>query len=402
MDMPTRTVLSAEALARLQSSRVKESQVLLPIDIYDCYRQQLAGPRVAYLEQKSAWGVFRYADVQQVMLDTETFSSQRAYKPDGSVDEILGAGMLGTDPPRHRHLRSLAVQAFTQKRVAQLEPRIRQITADLLDACRGRNGVDLVEALAFPLPVTVIGELLGVPKEDYPKFHRWAEDFISTDFALRRQTGALIAAYFIGIIAEKTRHPQEDLISELIQAKVDGAALTGAEVAGMCLLLLIAGHETTMSLIGNALWCLEENPLAQEELVAHPELIPNAIEEVLRYRAVVHYFVRVVKRDIRFADQELKEGDLVAPYFAAANRDAAQFPDPHRFDIHRTPNRHLGFGYGIHLCLGASLARLETKIALTELLARYPKLKRDPASRLELRPSPLFYSLREYRVALGG
>jgi cytochrome P450 len=394
--------MSPEAIARLAANRKGEGSVALEIDEYASHRRHLAAHRIAFDERRCAWAVFRYADVQQVMLDTENFSSERTLRPDGSVDELLGAGMLSTDPPRHRHLRSLAALAFTQKRVAQLESRIRDITTKLLDDFHGRESVDIIEALAFPLPVTVIGELLGLPPSDNEMFHRWAERFISNEPAVRSATAQEIAAYFDGLVVERTVRPGPDLISELSHVSADGTGLTRAEVVGMCLLLLIAGHETTMSLLGNALWCLEENPNAQAELAAQPELIPGAIEEVLRYRGVVHYFARAVKRPVRFLGQDLVPGDLVLPMFAAANLDASQFPDPDRFDIRRTPNKHLGFGYGIHLCLGAGLARLEAKIALTELLARYPKIRRDLSEPLELRRSTIVYSLRRYLARPNG
>ena len=402
MTAATRTVLSPEATARLSANRKKEMSVALDLGEFDSYRRHLALHRMAFDERRSAWAVFRYADVQRLMMDSEAFSSERSLRPDGSVDEVLGAGMLGTDPPRHRHLRSLAVQAFTQKRVAQLEPRIREITRQLLDEFAGQESLDIIASLAFPLPVTVIGELLGLPPSDNALFHVWAEKFISNDPAVRIGTAKEMADYFYRLVSARKERPGVDLISELLQVRVDGADLTRDEVAGMCLLLLLAGHETTMGLLGNALWCLDEHPDAQADVAAHLDLVPSAVEEVLRYRGVVHYASRVVKRPMRYLDENLEAGDLVLPMFAAANLDASQFAEPERFDVRRTPNRHLGFGYGIHLCLGAALARLESRIALTELLARYPKIRRDTTVALELRPSTIIYSLRRYVARLNG
>jgi cytochrome P450 len=170
----------------------------------------------------------------------------------------------------------------------------------------------------------------------------------------------------------------------------------------MCVLLLVAGHETTTTLIGNALWCFEEYPDARAEVMARPDTLPAAIEEVLRFRPPVHWIPRVAKRDVRYLDRDLKEGDLVLPVFAAANRDGAQFPDPDRFDIHRASNKHLGFGYGIHSCLGASLARLEAKVALGELLRQFPRLRRDAAQSPRLKPSSFIHAFSYYPVRLQG
>jgi len=322
--------------------------------------------------------------------------------PDGSVDEIQGAGMLGLDPPRHRHLRALVAQAFTQKRVAALEPRIKALTASLIDRMKDHAGVDIVDAFAFPLPVMVIAELLGIPTADREQFRSWTSDMVGTDYPLKLQGFGKMGAYFDAFISEQMRDPQENLISELLTAEIDGERLSKADVVGTCLLLLVAGHETTTTLIGNALWCFEEHPEAQAEILMRPEVLPTAIEEVLRFRSVLHWLPRVVKRKTQLLGNDLEEGDLVLPVFAAANRDGAQFPDPDRFDIRRSPNRHLGFGYGIHLCLGASLARLEAKVALGELFRHFPRMRRDAMKPPTLRPSPFVFSFNHYPVQFQG
>ncbi len=394
--------MPAAARARLAASRKQEVATMLTADIYLWYRQQLDVCRMQYDERRSSWMVFGYDEVQRVLLDTETFSSERTLKADGSVDEIGGAGMLGLDPPRHRHLRSLVVQAFTQKRVAALEPRIQALTASLIDRIEDEKEADIVDALAFPLPVMVIAELLGVPTADLEQFRSWTSDIIGTDYELKVKGFTKMGAYFDGIIAEHMRTPQENLISELLAAQIGSERLSKADVVGTCLLLLVAGHETTATLIGNALWCFDEHPEARAEVLMQPEILPSAIEEVLRFRSVLHWFPRAVRRDTQFLGHELKEGDLVLPVFAAANRDGAQFPDPDRFDIRRSPNRHLGFGHGIHLCLGASLARLEAKVALGELLRRFPRMRRDALIPPALRPSSFVLSFNHYPVRLRG
>jgi cytochrome P450 len=390
------------ARARLTASRKQEVGTMLTPDIYSWYRQQLDVCRMRYDEQRSSWMVFGYDEVQRVMLDTQAFSSERALKADGSVDEIAGAGMLGLDPPRHRQLRSLVVQAFTQRRVAALEPRIQALTSTLIDRIKDEKEADIVNALAFPLPIMVIAELLGIPAADREQFRNWTSDMIGTDYELKMKGVGKMGAYFDGIIAEHMRTPKENLISELLAAQIGGERLSKQDVVGTCLLLLVAGHETTATLIGNALWCFDEHPEARAEVLMRPEILPTAIEEVLRFRSVLHWFPRVVRRDTQFLGHDLKEGDLLLPVFAAANRDGAQFPDPDRFDIRRSPNRHLGFGHGIHLCLGASLARLEAKVALGELLRRFPRMRRDASKPPTLRPSSFVLSFSHYPVRLQG
>lgn len=395
--MPT---VSPEYAAKVLEHRKRDSSVGLTPDIYSWYRQ-IRQQRILFNETRGSWMVLRYADVEHVMLDHDSFSSQKAFKPDGTPDEILGGGMIGADPPRHRHLRALAAQAFTQKRIAQLEPRIEKIAARLLDALPD-DAVDLVDALAFPLPVTVIGELLGVPMEDMGRFRQWSVDFVGNDFELRQQAGAAMSAYFNELIGDRTANPRQDLISDFLVAEFNGQRMTRADLIGMCLLLLIAGHETTASLITNALWCFDEHPHAWSAVCADPGLIPGAIEEVLRYRAVIHYFPRVVRRDMRYLEQDLKAGDMLLPMFAVANLDPDQFADPDRFDIHRSPNRHLGFGYGIHLCLGSALGRLEARISLQQLISRFPKLRRDTSLPIELPGSSFVYSLKSFPANLHG
>ena len=393
--------LSPDARARVLASRKQGISVALTPDVYPWYRQLRDSPPLLYDERRAAWLVSRYADVQHVLLDTKTFSSQRAFKPDGTVDEIGGAGILGMDPPRHRHLRSLMAQAFTHKRVRDLEPRIHQITTQLLEAIAQEPTADLVGQLAFPLPIMVIAELLGVPLTNSAEFRSWAADMVGSNYERRNQGFAALGGFFADLVAERQHRLTTDLISDLLRTEVDGAHLSRDEVVGACLLLLVAGHETTTSLIGNALWCFEEHPDDRAQVTSNPKLLTTALEEVLRYRGVVHGIPRVVTQHTQYLGQELAEGDLVLPLFAAANLDPAQFPDPDRFDIHRSPNRHLGFGFGIHLCLGAALARLEAQIALSLLLARFPHMRRDESRPLQLRSSYLVYSLETYPVILG-
>jgi cytochrome P450 len=394
-------MLSVESRARLLEARKLQTSVPLELDAFASYRRLLNTPGLTYDERRGSWLAAHYEDVQSILLDPRTFSSQRTLKPDGSVDEVAGTSVLGLDPPRHRHLRQLLAQAFTHKHVAQLEPRIEALTDRLLDAMQAGTTVNIVDALAFPLPITVIAELLGVPLEDIGQFRAWSNELFSSDYAIRDRTFGIFAQYFDGLIERRRAAPRDDLISALLEAQVDGERLSQRDITGACTLLLLAGHETTASLIPLMLWCLDENPGARADLARNPELLAGAIEESLRMRAVVHYLPRVVSEDVEFAGSRLRAGDLVLPLFAAANLDPRQFPEPDRFDLRRTPNRHFGFGHGIHFCLGASLARLETSIAVSRLLQRFPNLTRDRSQEPELRPSAFVYSLRKYPVALG-
>jgi cytochrome P450 len=395
-------VLPVEARARVRAARQAQTSVALTLHAGDAYRKLLDFPGLFYDEPRRSWLAARYTDVQRILLDPKTFSSQRTLNPDGSVDEVAAGSLLGLDPPRHRQLRQFLAQVFTQRRVAQLEPRIRAIVDQLLNTMDAGSPVDLVEALAFPLPVTVIAELLGVPLEDTGQFREWSTDLLANDYALRAQTFARFATYFDGLIEQRRRLPTGDLISDLLDAEIDGERLSQRDITSACTLLLVAGHETTTSLIPIALWCLDDHPEAREDLARNPELLSGAIEESLRLRAVVHYLPRVVTAEFEFDGCRLQPGDLVLPLFAAANLDPRQFPEPNRFDIRRSPNRHFGFGHGIHFCLGASLGRLETSIALGKLLQRFPNLVRERSRDLTLRPSAFVYSLSHYLVRLGG
>ena len=200
------------------------------------------------------------------------------------------------------------------------------------------------------------------------------------------------------MVEQRRRAPREDLISALIGAEIDGERIPAPDILGTCLLLLIAGHDTTTGLIGNAVVCLDEHAEAKQELLASPDLLPSSIEEVLRYRAIVHTMPRVVAVDTVLCGQEIKAGNLLLPLFASANLDSTQFPDANTFNIRRDPNRHLGFGYGIHFCLGAPLARLETRIALSALLERFPHFQRQSKAPLELRPSSFIYGLKHLPI----
>jgi cytochrome P450 len=387
----------------VQSLRQRRSQqVSVPLtpNIYAWYHTMQQSHTVYFDKARASWLIFRYDDVQQVILDTRTFSSLRSPNLDGTADPITGGGILGMDPPHHRQLRALISQAFTPRAIALLEPRVTAIVQMLLEPFHGKSEMDLIDDLAFPLPLLVMSELLGVPTTDRDFFRQCSAEVVGAELTIRIAALKKLASYFQVLIQQRRREPREDLISELLRAEVEGEQIPELDVIGTCILLLVAGHETTTGLIGNAVVCFDEHADAMQELRAQPELLPAAIEEVLRYRSVVHSMSRVALADTALHDQEIKAGDWVLPLFASANLDETHFPDAMTFDIRRTPNRHMGFGYGIHFCLGASLARLEVRIALQALLERFSALQRIRTLPLEVKPKPDIYGLKHVPISL--
>lgn len=327
-------------------------------------------------ESRPLWHVFRYKDVLTVLNDYTRFSSQAF----GIMGGLFTDTLIAKDPPDHRKLRNLVNQAFTPRAVARLSERVTQITQELLNQVREQGKMDIVADIAFPLPAKVIAELLGVPAEDWNIFQRWAR--LGDGPSMRGQQGngrgmrEEMADYFAKLLAERRRAPREDLISALSVAEVDGERLSERELVSFCTLLLAAGQETTKNLIANAIVCFTDHPEAMEKLRREPALMPTAIEEVLRYLPPVWFLFRQTMTDVELEGRTIPANQIVLAWTASANRDAAQFPDPDRFDIEREPNRHQTFGHGIHYCVGAPLARLEAKIALTMLLEQLKDLQR--------------------------
>ena len=365
-----------------------------PIDPFPWYRSMRESAPIAYTPGRNTWQVFRYADVQRVLTDYTSFSSQYI----GS-DEPLDMSLINTDPPRHRQLRSLATQAFTPRTVAQLTTRITEIVRDLLDKVGAKGEMDVIQDLAYPLPVTVIAELLGIPIEDRERFKRWSDEVVGAATPI---TGgnpqAEMSEYFLWMIKQRREKPKDDLISALLAAQIDGQHLSLPELLGFCILLLVAGNETTTHLISNAILCLDEHPQEIEHLRTRPSLVPDAVEEVLRYYSPVKLMFRRAATDTVLGDQEIKAGQMVIAWIGSANRDELQFPDPDTFNVHRSPNRHIAFGHGIHFCLGAPLARLEARIALEAMLERLPEMKRVRDVPLEAVESFVLYGVKNLPI----
>ncbi len=370
-----------------------------PHPFYAMARQAMP---LLYLEQQGLWNAFLYEDCRTILRDARRFSSDfsRRLPPDDPRRER--PGMLNSDPPRHTQLRDLVNKAFTPRMIAQLEPRIREIAGDLLDAVMPAGRIDLVNDLSYPLPVIVIAEILGVPAADRANFKRWSSEIVASLGAgvsmdastVPMQTIEELRAYFTAIIEQRRAEPREDLISALIAAEIDGQHLDVQELLNFCILLLVAGNETTTNLIGNAVRCLLEHPESFDRLRAQPELWQPAIEEVLRFRSPVQATVRTATEDVELRGKTIRAGQAIVVWLASANRDPAEFPDPDRFDVTRQPNRHLAFGLGIHFCLGAPLARLEAKLVLEAVGRRLPNLRRLDGGKLDPVPGFIMHGVR--------
>lgn len=338
------------------------------------------------------WVLTRYADVMAVLRDPrfgqkgleETLLEQFGAGP---VQQLYSKFMLFLDPPDHTRLRVLVSKAFTPRVVEGLRPHIQKIVDQLLDAVQGAGAMDIMADLAYPLPVVVICEMLGVPAQDRDQFRPWTSDLAHTldpymtpppELVERgNKTAGAVMDYFRRLIAERRKNLQEDLLSALIAAEEEGDRLSEDELLATCVLLFFAGFETTTNLTGNGTLALLCHPEELRKLKEDPSLIQSAVEELLRYDSPVQMTGRTAKEDIEVGGKTMQKGQEVLTLLGAANRDPAQFPDPDRLDITRSPNRHLAFGHGIHSCLGAPLARVEGQIAIGTLLRRLPGLRRQ-------------------------
>ncbi|MEO7003289.1 MAG: cytochrome P450 [Ktedonobacterales bacterium] len=374
-------------------------QRLNPFPWYQLMRAQ--SPVIAEGSRGMAMA-FSYDAVQEALSDYAHFSSEYGKRNNADyAQHPISASLINTDPPRHRQLRNLATQAFTPRAVAQLTPRITAIVRELLDAVIPNGSMDIIQDFAYPLPVIVIAELLGIPPEDRARFKRWSDAVVTGGGGAMSEQGnpnAEMAAFFREMIAERRAEPRDDLISALLAAQIDGEHLSEMELIGFCVLLLIAGNETTTNLIGNAILCFDEAPAAVERLRAEPQLLPSAIEEVLRYRSPVQSMFRMADADTTLHGQAISAGQFVIAFIGSANRDESAFPNADQFVVDRAPNRHIAFGYGIHFCLGAPLARLEARIALGALLERTRDIQRVPGVALNPLESNVVFGVRNLPV----
>lgn len=345
-------------------------------DPYDTYDRLRTHDPVHRMRLINGWVLTRYEDVDMVLRDHQRFS-----KNDGREDEYRS--MLHHDPPDHTRLRSLVSKAFIPRAVRELHPRVQRIVDDLLKDIEGKNRFDLIESLAFPMPVTVIAEMLGVPANDMDRFKHWSNDVSLTiepslrEDQIRRVERASeeLYEYFEEIIEERRLEPQDDMITALLNAEDEGDKLTHEELLGTLILLLVAGNETTRNLIGNGMRALLKHPDQLQKLRDNSDLLDSAINELLRYDSPVQLDGRLVHSDVEVAGRRIRAGQRILCAIGAANRDPSAFTEPNRLDIERSDRSHIAFGRGIHHCLGAPLAMLEARAAFSALLDRFSHIE---------------------------
>jgi cytochrome P450 len=309
------------------------------------------------------------------------------------------------DPPRHTRFRGLAAHAFTPKAVADMEPRIRATVNELVDRVLAKGELDFVRDLAMPLPVIIIAEMLGIPSEDMQSFKRWSD--VVVECSERLVLGIMeskpehvaafqeMRAYFLKAIHERREKPREDLVTRVALAEVEGERLTDAEAVGFCMLLLVAGNETTTNYMSNAMRSFLERPEQWELLRERPELLHQAIEETLRFRPSVQFLFRVAKVDVEIGGQKIKAGSRIGVFLGSANRDEGKFERSEQLDITRPPGQHLAFGHGPHFCIGAALARLQAKVLFQALVERFESFSLPEGTALEPLATFIIFGLRK-------
>lgn len=333
---------------------------------------------VHYCAARRMFVLARHADVLAAVREPETFASGEGIVPSGFKPD--DPTIITMDPPAHTAMRKHVMRAFTPRRMERMIPRVREIARELFARWPRSGELDAFEHFTDPLPIAVMADLLGVDASERPLFKRCGDAIVyssGADPETIRAAQAELERYLAEVFERRRREPRQDLISVLLTADDDGSALSHRELLGLCFTLLVAGTETTTSALGNAMWLLERHPEIKRRLIERPALIPAAVEEILRFESPVQGLSRVARRDVVLHGTKIPAGARVHLLWAAANRDPRAFPEADRFDVERTPNNHLAFGFGIHFCLGASLARTELRIGLEELLRHAPDHRLD-------------------------
>jgi cytochrome P450 family 142 subfamily A polypeptide 1 len=339
------------------------------------------------------WGIALHADVMAISKDSTTFCNRFGMRPDSPPMP----SMINLDDPAHKRRRNLVNKGFTPRRVSELEPKVRRICVELIEKVAARGECDFVRDIAAPLPMIMIGDMLGVEPEDRDRLLRWSDDLILGTSATATPEAAAGAMRAFGeyteynrkVVADRrSKPPQEDLMSVLVHAEIDGERLDDEALLQESLLILVGGDETTRHVISGGMEQLIRHPDQRGKLIRDPSKLPAAIEEMLRWVTPIQNMARTVTRDVTLRGQRLREGDKLLLLYPSANRDANAFDEPDRFDVERSPNDHVAFGgYGTHFCLGASLARLELRVMFEELLRRLPDLELASDEPLPRRPS---------------
>jgi hypothetical protein len=352
-------------------------------------------------EPIKAWALMKHDDVYSALRDHDTFSSARnPFVEKGFFPQLV---LIMDDPPRHTRFRRLVNKAFTLKRVETLEPWITSVANELLDEI-GSGETDIIQSYTIPLPVKVIARLMGIPGEDLTTFKRWSDTFISSLISIpleeRMRNTMEMAEYFGKIAAARRSQGAEDLITALVEAEIDGESLQDWEILGFCILLLIAGNETTTNLMGNMLNLLTDRPELWQRLREDRSLVEPVIEETLRYESPVQQLLRTTTREVTVSGVTIPKNELVTVFFGAANRDPKEFPNPEEFRLDRDLRNHVSFGVGIHYCLGAPLARAEARISLNAFLDRFPTLNHGQAPAMRQSQSPIVFGFERLPLML--
>ena len=389
-------------------------------DPYPIYHQLRAEDPVHWSDAWGCWVLTRYADVIAVLRDYRRFTNVGRIA--SFLDQLpanvraqirplydnFTVGMPNTDPPEHTRVRGLVNSAFTARVVEGMRPRVQEIVDGLLDQAESGGAMEVIGSFAYPLPAIVIAEMLGVPAEDRDRFKAWSDDIVAFHGTGRphietimKSTAALLEtkAWLLRLIEARRKQPEDDLISALVAAEERGEMLSETELVATCITLLTAGHETTTGLIGNGLLALLRHPDQLRKLRENPALIGTAVEEFLRFDTSFLRAWRLTAEDVEIGGKQIPKGQTLSLMLGAANRDPAQFEEPDRLDITRDPNLHTSFGWGIHFCAGAPLARREAEIAFTTLLRRFPHMKLDETG-VEWQQNNTFHNLKSLPVML--
>jgi cytochrome P450 family 142 subfamily A polypeptide 1 len=371
---------------------------------HEHYRWMRRHAPVYWDDAGKVWGVALHADIMAVSKNPDVFCSRMSSRPDSPPIP----SMINLDDPQHKRRRNLVNKGFTPRRVEDHEPRIRAICRELIAKVAVRGECEFVREIAAPLPMIVIGDLLGVAPEDHDMLLRWSDELIAATNGTATPEVMVRAAksageyvqYALRVIADRrAKPPQDDLMSVLVHAEIDGEKLGDDELIQESLLILVGGDETTRHVITGGMQALIQNPLERAKLVANPGLIPTAVEELLRWVTPIVNMNRTATRDTELRGQKIREGDKLLLLYASGNRDERVFTDPDRLDVTRDPNDHVAFGgYGSHFCLGSSLARLELRVMFEELLARLPDMELATSEPLPLRPSNFIVGIEHMPV----